>query len=346
MDDVISKSDLKKAYNYLENILKQDVESIELSDRIPSINDLSDANTVFKGKLSVLFVDIRKSINLADELEAINMAKVYRAFIRSVVQAIRYSGGESRQFAGDGVMAVFQDNAETSITSEQQAIKAARYIISMVDYCLNPLLSKHMDGLAIGCGIGIRTGTVLMTKVGMRGKEADENSENEMSIVWTGSTTNYASRYCSLAKACEIFVDETTYANAQNNGKWEKDTRIKDDKTFIGYIIESYYLSLPDDIDNEKVTCCEDKSEPNFTQEIFYDMKSKAVEIVNEITEKSMELSKKIDELNKKEQDLVAEKSRLLKEYEEKTRKTELSLLRRRYADVLQISKEHIVRLI
>ena len=40
----------------------------------------------------------------------------------------------------------------------------------------------------------------MITKVGMRGKESDETAENETGIVWVGSTTNYANRYCGLAQ--------------------------------------------------------------------------------------------------------------------------------------------------
>lgn len=84
-----------------------------------------------------------------------------------------------------------------------------------------------MDGLAIGCGVGICTGSILITKVGMRGREKDDKAENEIGIVWTGKTTNYASRHCSLAAAREIFVDETTYSELNEKEVWTKVTRIK-----------------------------------------------------------------------------------------------------------------------
>lgn len=51
----------------------------------------------------ILFVDMRKSTDLTDELKSKKMVKVYRAFIRMIIQAIRYCGGQSRQFAGDGL---------------------------------------------------------------------------------------------------------------------------------------------------------------------------------------------------------------------------------------------------
>lgn len=201
MADILSKSEYEAACNMLGNILEQPVDQIELSDTIPPINDIPDSNKVFKGKLSILFVDMRKSTDLTDELKSKKMVKVYRSFIRMVVQAVRYCGGQSRQFAGDGVMGVFQDGPDSDNVepSEQKAVRAGRYILTLIDYCLNPQLKKHMDGVVIGCGVGICTGTVMATKIGMRGKEADESTEDETGIAWVGSTTNYASRFCSLA---------------------------------------------------------------------------------------------------------------------------------------------------
>ena len=199
-ESFIPSSEFETANNAVNNILGQSVEEIEITDILPPLNDITDSNKVFKGKLSVLFVDMRKSTDLTDELKSKKMVKVYRSFIRIVIQAIRYSGGYTRQFAGDGIMGVFQDSNEDEkiITSSQKAVQAARYIHTLIDYCLNPALKKSMN-ICIGCGVGICTGTIMITKVGMRGKESDETAENETGIVWVGSTTNYANRYCGLA---------------------------------------------------------------------------------------------------------------------------------------------------
>lgn len=61
----------------------------------------------------------------------------------------------------------------------------------------------------------------------MRGKESDETAENETGIVWVGSTTNYANRYCGLAHPCEIFIDENTYSEIEDSEVW---TENKQDK--------------------------------------------------------------------------------------------------------------------
>lgn len=307
-ESFIPTSEFETASNAVNNILGQPVEEIEITDTLPPLNDITDSNKVFKGKLSVLFVDMRKSTDLTDELKSKKMVKVYRSFIRVAIQAIRYSGGYTRQFAGDGIMGVFQDSNEDGqiISSSYKATKAARYIHTLIDYCLNPALKKSMD-ICIGCGIGICTGTIMIAKVGMRGKESDETAENETGIVWVGSTTNYANRYCGLAHHCEIFIDENTYSEIEDSGVWTKTSRTKGNKVFKGYIVSEYYLSLPEEIKTEAVNADkEDYSETSFIQEIFAETQEKALLLVDEISKKSAELSVALEKIKQRENQVVA----------------------------------------
>ena len=305
MNEMLPKSEFDSANNILDTILSQRVEDIELSDTIPTIDDITDSNKVFKGKLSILFVDMSKSTDLTDELKSKKMVKVYRSFIRMVVRAIRYSDGQSRQFAGDGVMGVFQDysDGDSPTTSCEKAVRAARYILTMIDYALNPALKKHLGDIAIGCGVGICTGTVMATKVGMRGKEADDTAENEMSIVWVGQTTNYASRFCGLAKPREIFIDETTYKGISvSKESWNKETRVRGTKSYTGYIASEYYLSLFDGAEIEPIISDDTiEAETSFVQTIFDETEERALQLVDEISKKSAELALKSTDLNNKE---------------------------------------------
>jgi len=307
-ESLIPAAEFESATNAVNNILGQLVEEIEITDILPSLNDITDSNKVFKGKLSVLFVDMRKSTDLTDEIKSKKMVKVYRLFIRMAIQAIRYSGGHTRQFAGDGIMGIFQDSNEDEqlITSSQKAVQAARYIHTLIDYCLNPALKKTMD-ICIGCGIGICTGTVMIAKVGMRGKESDEKAENETGAVWVGSTTNYASRYCGLASPCEIFIDENTYSEIEDSEVWIKTSRTKGSKIFEGYTASEYYLSLPKEITTEAVKADkENHSETTFIQEIFAETQEKALLLVDEISKKSAELAVALEEIKKRESQVIA----------------------------------------
>ena len=234
--------------------------------------------------------------------------KVYRSFIRVVIQTIRYSGGYTRQFAGDGIMGVFQDGNEDDqiISSSCKAIKAARYIHTLIDYCLKPVLKKSMD-ICIGCGIGICTGTIMITKVGMRGKESDETAENETGIVWVGSTTNYSNRYCSLAHLCEIFIDKNTYSEIEDSEVWTKTGRRKGSKVFEGYTVSEYYLSLLEEIRTEAVKADkENYSKTSFIQEIFAETQEKALLLVEEISKKSAELSVMLENIKQWENQVIA----------------------------------------
>lgn len=315
-ESFIPASEFETASNAVSNILGQPVEEIKITDILPPLNDIADSNKVFKGKLSVLFVDMRKSTDLTDELKSKKMVKVYRSFIRIVIQAIRYSGGYTRQFAGDGIMGIFQNSNvdDQNISSSCKAIKAARYIHTLIDFCLNPALKKSMD-ICIGCGVGICTGTIMITKVGMRGKESNKTAENETGIVWVGSTTNYANRYCSLAHPCEIFIDENTYSEIEDSEIWTKTSRTKGNKVFEGYAVSEHYLSLPEEITAEAVKAdTENDSEASFIQNIFAETQEKALLLVDEISKKSAELAIALEEAKKREGQAIARDNESRKE--------------------------------
>lgn len=313
----ITKSELDAAFNALEHILNQPVDEIDLTDEIPPVTDVADSNKVFKGKLSILFVDMRKSTDLTDELKAKNMVKIYRAFIRMAIQAIRYSGGYTRQFAGDGLMGVFRDSTKDGVLvpSAHKAVTAARYIQTLVDFCLNPALKKYFDDVCIGCGVGVCTGTVMITKVGMRGREADDTTENETGIVWVGATTNYASRYCSLAAPGEVFVDNKTYSEIDSSEIWKKTSRVKGEKAFSGYVVDRYYLPLPDTFEQKPIHSQPgENTDVGFVQQIFDETQKRALGLVDEISKKSAELSVALEKVKHREQLVTARENDANKE--------------------------------
>ena len=130
---------------------------------------------------------------------------MYRSFLKTITRAIRVCHGNVRDFIGDGVLAVFSDKEidGEKISSAEQAVMAGKMICTLIDYCLNPKLKEKFD-VVIGYGIGICTGTVLVTKVGMRGNEKNPDLENETGTIWIGSCTNYASKFCGVATSGEI----------------------------------------------------------------------------------------------------------------------------------------------
>jgi len=205
----ILKQDVDILLTAINKIVFTEVLEKELSNSLPIMDDLSDSNKIYHGKVSMLFVDMRESTKLPDKFSIDQLVKIYRSYIRTIVQAVRYSGGVVRDFMGDGVLAAFIDDEED--TSENKAVYAARYIVTSIDKLLNPVLDQAI-GHIISCGVGIHTGEVSLSKVGMRGKEQVKDAEDEFGIAWIGNSINLACKYSGAVDNGTIFISSSTYS--------------------------------------------------------------------------------------------------------------------------------------
>lgn len=332
MNEKISKVEIELLSAAIEKIVSQEVLEHEILGKLPKVENLNDSNKIYRGKVSVLFVDMRESTKLPEQFNAENLVKIYRSYIRVVVQAIRYSGGFVRDFMGDGVLAVFIDSEDE--TSEARAVRAARYITTVIDKFLNPLLDAKIRH-RISCGIGIHTGEISLSKVGMRGKEQDEDAENEFGIAWIGNSTNLACKQSSSVDCGEIFISASTYAALSDVDKkdiWEKIEIHKGVNVLSGYIAKHYYLSLDEEVEPCVANC---SIATKGMTEIFN-------EKVDELTRQAAELGEKKQEFKEKEQEL-AKKEQLIGEREKSLKRKTYSF----YCDVLRSGhcKEEYVKI-
>lgn len=256
MDEKIPKVEIELLSAAIDRIVMQEVLEDELLGTLPKVDELNDSNKIYRGKVSVLFVDMRESTKLPEKYSAEQLLKVYRSYIRVVVQVIRYSGGVVRDFMGDGVLALFID--DTDGASEDKAVHAARYITAVIDKFLNRVLDQKMKH-RISCGIGIHTGEIFLSKVGMRGKEQNENSENEFGIAWIGNSTNLACKQSSAVECGTIFISTSTYAvlsDVNKSEKWKQVEISKGTNILKGYIAEQYYLILDEECEPCRAKSC------------------------------------------------------------------------------------------
>lgn len=323
MSDVkVSKNELELLSAAINKIVSSEILENEIAATLPKIDDLTDSNKIYQGKVSVLFVDMRGSTKLLEQFNKEQLVKIYRSYIRTVVQAIRYSGGEVRDFMGDGVLAVFSDDEQGK--SEDKSVYAARYIATVIDKVLNPVLDKEMKH-RISCGIGIHTGDVSLSKVGMKGKEQDEESENEYGIAWIGNSTNMACKFSGAVERETIFICTYTFSNLSNleeKKNWSKIEIEKGSNILNGYIAEKYYLDMDEDIQS----CVATQLNPtigikdSLTQEYKKQLKdiSEKAELLGkkeqELIEREKKLNIKSADLKLKEQDIYNSKETLKKE--------------------------------
>lgn len=314
MSEKITKTESDLLSSAIEKIVNTEVLEKDISGKLPKTVDLHDSNKVYSGKISVLFVDMRDSTKLPAQFDAEQLVKIYRSYIRTIVQAVRYSNGVVRDFMGDGVLAVFIDDDNGK--SEDKAVYAARYITTAIDKFLNPVLDEKINH-RISCGIGIHTGEISLSKVGMKGKEQDEDAENEFGIAWIGNSTNLACKQCGAVECGTIFINDSTYSALSDINKkdiWHSVDIQKGSNILSGYVAEHYYLSL----DEEIAPCvAEGQSSPI---NVFSVIQHK----IDELTQKAQELGQKEQEskekqraLNNKEL-LLNNKQRLLDEAEDR----------------------------
>lgn len=324
MENKISKSEEEMIENAIARILEGEVTDQKIYETLPMNDDLADANKIYKGKCSVLFVDIRDSTLLPEQFQDEDLVRIYRSYTRCIIQGIRYSGGVVRDFMGDGVLAIFVDDEVGE--SEEKSVRAARYIATVIDKFLNPELKNRLNGFCVSCGIGISTGSIMMTKVGMKGKENDQEAENEYGIAWIGNSTNYACKYSGLVSNETIYIDEKTFSKIEcNNKDWKYVEYIKGKNLFKGYIAEEFYLSL----DDEHEACRREKKQSDDEKQTILDNLntiyekhmssiSKKSEEAGRVEEKNRQDAKKNSdfylELKDKESDLKDERIRLLED--------------------------------
>lgn len=297
-EDKIKKTEVDLLSTAISRIISSEVLQSIMSNQLPLTNDLTDSNKIYCGKASILFVDMRESTKLPEKFNADQLVKIYRSYIRTVVQAIRYSGGVVRDFMGDGVLAVFIDSEDGK--SEDKAVHAARYITTAVDKLLNPALDQAIKH-RISCGVGIHTGEITLSKVGMKGKEQQEDAENEFGIAWIGNSTNLACKFSGAVGNGTIFISASTYSaltDIDGKQEWKYIEIAKGNNILKGYIPKRYYLQLDDNI----APCVAEECKP---------ILSLADELKMEYQKQLVELTKRSEELGKKEQFLSEKESQL-----------------------------------
>lgn len=297
-DEKIQKAESDLLSAAVNKIILSEVLEKTISDQIPLTGSLPDANKIYCGKVSMLFVDMRESTELPKRFSTEQLVKIYRSYIRTVVQAIRYSGGVVRDFMGDGVLAVFVDDEDGN--SEDKAVHAARYITTAIDKFLNPVLDERIKH-RISCGIGIHTGDISLSKVGMKGKEQDDEADNEFGIAWIGNSTNLACKFSSAVGGGTIFISSSTYASLSDidgKQKWKKIEISKGSNLLSGYIAKKYYLEL-----DEEIEPCAAVS-GGAVLSLADELKREYQKQLADIAKKAQQLGQKEQELKDKEQKL------------------------------------------
>jgi adenylate cyclase len=157
-------------------------------------------------KVTVMFADIANSMGLAEHLGTKHFSKILNSFYREATQIIFQHDGMVK-YLGDGILAIFTEQAG-GILTEEKAVIAAKKLLGIVNRTgsLDP-------GQRIIIGIAINTGEAMVGYVGTKERA-------EFNVL--GDIVNIAYRMQEYARPYKIIVGPATVAAISGKYRFQR----------------------------------------------------------------------------------------------------------------------------
>ncbi len=174
-----------------------------LRETLGKVSDETVAQALIAGSLelggenrevSILFCDVRGFTGITETMEPQELIAFINEHMTAMTRLVHEHKGVVDKFVGDEIMAVF--GAPKSYGAD--ATNAARCAVAMI--AERERLNKTAE-VPCDIGIGIATGEVVVGCMG---------SIDRLNYTVLGERVNRGARLCSLAKAGQVVVDETT----------------------------------------------------------------------------------------------------------------------------------------
>lgn len=159
--------------------------------------------TTFPGgaevELSILFVDVRNSVGIAERLGPTAYSRVMRNFYVAATRPVIDTDGFIIDFMGDAVAGIYPpgfcgpEHARKAIQAAERLVRGA--------------MPFYPDGSELPIGVGVHTGAVFIGSVA--GAEGGHHDVQPL-----GDSVNVAARLSSLAAPGEALISDATFAAA------------------------------------------------------------------------------------------------------------------------------------
>jgi len=153
-----------------------------------------------KQKTTIMFSDIRGFTPMSEKMQPEEVVSMLNDYFSTMSGIIFNWNGTLDKYIGDAIMALYG----APIKGEDDELRAVTSAVEM-QRKLKPLNDELEKGgkPRIGMGIGINTGEVVVGNIG---------SENRLEYTAIGDSVNLASRLCSVAKAGQVIISDSTYS--------------------------------------------------------------------------------------------------------------------------------------
>ena len=211
LTEVLTKRDVFSQETYTQIVMSL-YERIRVLQTQPFDQQESDEIRL----VTVMFLDIINSTELARRLQAENWKKIISDTHSLLSRIIRKWGGEVGQYLGDGVLCFFgaqhsqEDDALRAVHCALEAQDAITRYAQEINDEYNSLYSgqEGSSGILFAMRIGMSTGQVVVGMVGDAEKQE---------LVAMGATTNLASRLQSMCDPGKVLIDAETYHRVRDH---------------------------------------------------------------------------------------------------------------------------------
>jgi len=193
----------------LERRVRDQVAEIRNLERLkrffsPQIADLiagerDDLLKPHRRNVVVLFADLRGFTAFSEAAEPEEVMQVLSEYHREMGPLIVRYGATLERFAGDGLMAFFNDPIEQA-DPEERAIRMALEMQEAVGECRRRWLRLGHD---LGLGIGVTSGYAMLGVIGF---------EDRWDYAAIGTVTNVAARLCDAADHGQVLISDRLLA--------------------------------------------------------------------------------------------------------------------------------------
>jgi class 3 adenylate cyclase len=174
----------------------------QIADLVASSDGDGQLLQSHRREISVLFCDLRGFTAFTETSEPEEVVGVLSEYHREMCALIDKYEGTIQGFAGDGIIALFND----PVPCADHAQRAVRLATDMRDKVADLAAGWSRRGLDLGCGIGVALGFATLGTVGF---------ERRLEYSAIGSVMNLASRLCDEANRGQIIVSRRVFSEVE-----------------------------------------------------------------------------------------------------------------------------------
>lgn len=153
-------------------------------------------------EVTVIFCDLRGFTAATETAEPEDVMTILREYHACLGQLIFRYEGTLNQFAGDGIMVIFND----PLPCDDHTERAVRMALEMRDAAATLSRRWRERGHELGFGVGIATGYATLGQIGF---------DQRLEYAAIGGVTNLASRLCGAAGSGQILITQRVLAEIE-----------------------------------------------------------------------------------------------------------------------------------